>query len=105
MYTTRQEDATIVTDAMPFVNNDPSVCVWLRGKPVGLPLSCRPKMAGNPVSPPNVFELRLDFLTDLLFVQATRMEMTALGWVDRTGDISLENDTFFLDRWIRNRDS
>ncbi len=59
-------------------------------------------MAGNPVPPPNVLELRLDFLTNLLFVHATRMEMTALGWVDRTGHISLKNDAFFLDRWIRN---
>ena len=105
MYTARQEDGTIVTGAMLFVNNDPSVCCWLQIEPIGLPLPCRPKMAGNPVPPPNVLELRLDFLTNLLFVHATRMEMTALGRVDRTGHISLENDAFFLDGWIRNGDS
>src|SRR5262245_52299413 len=102
MYTARQEDTTIVTGAMPIVNSDLSVCCWLRVEPAGLPLPCRPKMAGNPVSPPNVLELRLDFLTNFLFVHATCMEMTALGWVDRTGYISFKNDAFFLDRRIRN---
>src|SRR5262249_52393100 len=87
---------------MLLVNNGPSVCCWLQIELTGLPLPCRPKMAGNPVPPPNVLELRLNFLTNLLFVHTTRMEMTALGRVNRTGHIALKNDAFFLERWVRN---
>src|SRR5215470_13311551 len=68
----------------------------------GLPSPCWAKMAGNPVPPPYIFELRLDFFTNLVFVHTTCMEMAALRWVDRTRHISFEDDPFFLDRRIRN---
>src|SRR5262245_46042990 len=62
-----------------------------------LPSPCWPKMAGNPVPPPHMLELRLDFLTNFFFVHATRMEMAAPGRVDWAWHIAFENDPFFLD--------
>src|SRR5262245_30307733 len=68
----------------------------------GLPSPCWAKMAGNPMPPPYIFKLRLNFFTNFVFVHTTRVEVAALRWVDRTRHISFKDDPFFLDRWIRN---
>src|SRR5215470_19584635 len=71
----------------------------------GLPSPYWAKMAGNPVPPPYIFELRLNFFANLVFIHTTCMEMAALRWVDRTRHISFEDDPFFLDCRIWNGDS
>src|SRR5215467_7498766 len=68
----------------------------------GLPSPCWTKMAGNPVPPPYIFELRLDFFANLVFVHTTRMEMAALRWVNWTRHIAFEDDPLFLNGRIRN---
>ena len=47
---------------------------------------------------------RLFFETDFLGYGATCVEVTSLGWVDRTGDIALQNDPLARSCLLRVRD-